>query len=73
MDYTYSAFISYRHLPLDKRTAERVEKAIERYRVPRELREKAGGAGLMRMFCTVRQGSFLHSQSVRSQAVSFCW
>ena len=50
MEQKYAAFISYRHLPLDKRTAERVEKAIERYRVPRELREKAGGKRLGQVF-----------------------
>lgn len=39
MDRKYTAFISYRHLPLDTAVAEKLHKIIERYRVPRELRK----------------------------------
>ncbi len=46
----FKAFISYRHKPLDKEAAERVQKSIERYTVPKELRELAGGNKLGRVF-----------------------
>lgn len=35
----YTAFISYRHCPLDTAVAETVHKLIERYRVPKDLRK----------------------------------
>lgn len=38
----YVAFISYRHLPLDKRAAETIQRKIERYVIPRELRGEDG-------------------------------
>ena len=46
---SYIAFISYRHLPLDKEAAERIQKKIENYTVPKEYREKFDGkkAGLV--------------------------
>ncbi|MCD8090802.1 MAG: TIR domain-containing protein [Clostridiales bacterium] len=42
MEYTYKAFISYRHLPLDKRIADRLQKMLEKYKIPKNLgkREK---------------------------------
>ncbi len=46
----YIAFISYRHKPLDKEAAERIQRSIERYIVPKELREKAGGKKLGMVF-----------------------
>lgn len=39
MGRKYTAFISYRHLPLDTAVAEKLHKKIERYRIPRELRK----------------------------------
>ena len=33
--YTYDAFISYRHLPLDMAVAKRLQELLERYRPPR--------------------------------------
>ena len=39
MDRQYKAFISYRHLPLDKETAIRVHRAIEHFVVPKALRK----------------------------------
>lgn len=36
----YIAFISYRHLELDKKAAEMIQKRIESYTIPREFREK---------------------------------
>lgn len=35
---SYIAFISYRHKPLDKQAAEKIQRAIERYTIPKELR-----------------------------------
>ncbi len=46
----YIAFISYRHKPLDKEAAEKIQRSIERYIVPKELREKAGGKKLGMVF-----------------------
>lgn len=43
---SYVAFISYRHTPLDREAAERVQKKIENYIVPKEFREKVGGKKL---------------------------
>ena len=37
----YLAFISYRHLPLDREAAVRIQKKIENYAVPKEYRERA--------------------------------
>ena len=39
MERTYKAFISYRHLPLEKATARKLHRTIERYIIPRELRK----------------------------------
>ena len=36
-DYAYEAFISYRHLPHDKQHANRIQKSIEGFRIPRKL------------------------------------
>ena len=36
--YTYDAFISYRHLPLDMAVAKRLQELLERYRPPRQLK-----------------------------------
>ncbi len=43
---SYIAFISYRHQSLDREAAERVQKRIENYIVPKEFREKTGGKKL---------------------------
>lgn len=42
----YIAFISYRHMPLDRAAAIRLQRFIERYVVPREYRDKTGGKRL---------------------------
>ena len=42
----YIAFISYRHLPLDREAAVRIQKKIENYVVPKDLQEKTGGKKL---------------------------
>lgn len=46
----YAAFISYRHKPLDKEAAERIQKYIENYIVPKEYRTQAGGKKLGMVF-----------------------
>ena len=50
MSYTYSAFISYRHLPADSAAARAVQRALETYRIPREIRKKTGVKKLRRCF-----------------------
>ena len=47
---SYIAFISYRHKPLDKSAAIKIQKTIERYTVPKDLREQAGGKKLGKVF-----------------------
>ncbi len=46
----YIAFISYRHKPLDKQAAEKIQRAIEHYTVPREYRAQTGGKRLGKVF-----------------------
>ncbi len=48
--YTYSAFISYRHLPVDMAAAKAVQRALETYRIPGDVREKTGQKKLNRCF-----------------------
>ena len=50
MAYTYSAFISYRHLPADIEAAKAVQKALETYRIPTDIRKKTGVKKLNRCF-----------------------
>ena len=38
----YIAFISYRHKPLDMEAARRIQKKIENYRIPKDLRQEGG-------------------------------
>ena len=47
---SFIAFISYRHTPLDKQAAERIQKSIENYVVPAEFRERVGGKKLGMVF-----------------------
>ena len=49
-DYLYDAFISYRHLPTDRAAAVKLQKAIEGYRIPKQLQEAAGRARLGKCF-----------------------
>ena len=46
----YIAFISYRHKPLDKEAAERIQRSIESYTVPKELRARFGASKLGLVF-----------------------
>lgn len=50
MAYTYSAFISYRHLPADMAAAKAVQSALENYRIPADIRRKTGVKKLKRCF-----------------------
>ncbi|MBR5180213.1 MAG: TIR domain-containing protein [Lachnospiraceae bacterium] len=46
----YCAFISYRHKELDKNIAKQIHSKIERYTVPKEMREKWGSKKLGKVF-----------------------
>ena len=50
MDYVYSAFISYRHMPADIAAAKAVQKALETYRIPGDVQKKTGRKKLNRCF-----------------------
>ena len=49
-DFAYEAFISYRHLDTDRTAAMKLQKAIEGYRIPKQLQEQAGRARLGKCF-----------------------
>ena len=49
-DYTYEAFISYRHLPLDRQVAVKIQRAIEGYRIPKQLIGEDGKKRLGKCF-----------------------
>lgn len=48
--FKYDVFISYRHAPLDSAVAGYIQKALERYRVPAEIRRKTGKKKITRVF-----------------------
>ena len=50
MEYTYSAFIRYRRLPADFAAAKAVQRALETYRIPRDVQKKTGKKKLNRCF-----------------------
>lgn len=50
MSYTYSAFISYRHLPTDIAAAKAVQQALETYVLPRDIQKKKNMKKLNRCF-----------------------
>ncbi len=50
MEYAYSAFISYRHLPQDAAAAKAVQRAIETFHIPRDIQKKTGIKKLNRCF-----------------------
>lgn len=43
-DYTYEAFISYRHLERDTKVAVRLQRSLEGYRLPRGIKRASDGA-----------------------------
>ena len=49
-DYEYEAFISYRHLPHDTAVAKTIQKYVEGFKIPKELRGEGRGKRLGRMF-----------------------
>ncbi len=49
-EISYVAFISYRHKDLDRNTGVKVQRCIERYTVPKDLRDMAGGKKLGKVF-----------------------
>ena len=49
-DYAYEAFISYRHLPVDRNVAVRLQRSLEGFRIPRQLQEAAGRRRLGKCF-----------------------
>ncbi len=49
-EFLFDAFISYRHAELDSAAAGYLQKALEHYRVPREIQKKCGKKGLKRIF-----------------------
>lgn len=49
-NYRYEAFISYRHASADIAAAKRVQRALEGFRIPNELRDKAGRKRLGKLF-----------------------
>ena len=46
----YDAFISYRHAPLDIRVAAEIQRGLERFHIPREIRKKTGRQKIERIF-----------------------
>lgn len=40
-NYLYDAFISYRHMPLDKAVAERLQVLLEGFRLPKNTKSSA--------------------------------
>ena len=46
----YDAFISYKHAPLDNRIADAIQKGLERYRLPKKVREATGKQKIERIF-----------------------
>ena len=65
---SYIAFISYRHLPLDREAAVRIQKKIERYTVPKEYRKKTGGKRLGIVF---RDEDELPASSSLSDSITY--
>ena len=47
MERNYTAFISYRHKPLDMAVAEKLHQVIEGYRIPRALAGERKKLGLV--------------------------
>ena len=49
-NYEYSAFISYRHHPRDTEVATQLQRALESYRLPKDVAAKYGARKLDRLF-----------------------
>ena len=48
--YKFDVFISYRHADLDSAVAGYLQKALEHYKIPKEIQQKCGKARLNRVF-----------------------
>lgn len=49
-EFLFDAFISYRHADLDSAVAGYLQKALEHYKVPREIQKRCGKKSLQRIF-----------------------
>ncbi|MBQ1281393.1 MAG: PQQ-binding-like beta-propeller repeat protein [Oscillospiraceae bacterium] len=49
MPNQYDAFISYRHHPVDSAVAEKIQKSLEHFHIPRSLRKSTGTARISRI------------------------
>ena len=49
-DFRFDVFISYRHAPLDSAAAAYLHKALENYKIPKEIQEKIGKKKINRVF-----------------------
>ena len=49
-EFTYEAFVSYRHLPHDREVALALQKSIEGFSIPKHLRTEGGPTRLGKMF-----------------------
>ena len=65
---SYIAFISYRHLPLDREAAVRIQKRIENYKVPKEFQDRTGGRKLGIVF---RDEDELPASSSLSDSITY--
>ena len=50
MSLHYNAFISYKHAELDNKVAAQIEKALERYHIPKKIQKKTGVKKIERIF-----------------------
>ena len=65
---SYIAFISYRHKPLDKLAAEKIQRKIEHYKVPKEYRSQVGSDRLGMVF---RDEDELPASSSLSDSITY--
>ncbi|MBR2803912.1 MAG: TIR domain-containing protein, partial [Eggerthellaceae bacterium] len=65
-DYQYEAFISYRHLPIDRAAALKIQRAIEGYRIPKQL---VGDEGKQRLGKCFRDEDELPTSSSLSEQI----
>ena len=49
-NFKYDVFISYKHEPTDKKVAQYLQKALEQYKVPKEIQAKTGKKKIERVF-----------------------
>ena len=50
LEYKYDAFISYRHLPLDKAVAKKLHTELETYHIPKSVAKATGKAKMGKVF-----------------------